>query len=268
MTRIIVHAGFHKTGTTSLQAFVETNKSILKPWADIHLKTDLGRARYLGRWYGQRPVFWRLWMFRHGFRRFLSGIPDAPTIFISRESFSGMMPGFFRRNGAQVTAYVDQAVPLAHEIILGLRRRFGPSCQIEFLYTTRQGQPWLKSLHAHIVRTSSLRDDFEAFQRRFGPPPNLDHQAGTIATAIAPVKVHVATLEDAAGHRLGHGRAVLSLLGVPRRDWPRFGDSSHNNLGQSDALTDEFLEMNRRERSGPELKAAKKAMLIAERNAR
>jgi hypothetical protein len=268
MTRIIVHAGFHKTGTTSLQAFVEANRTALKPWADIYLKTDLSRARYLGRWYGQRPIFWRLWLFRHGFRRFLSNLPDAATIFISRESFSGMMPGFTRRNGTQVTTYADQAIPLAREIVTGLRRRFGPTCQIEFLYTTRQGQPWLKSIYAHIVRTSSLREDFTTFQNRFGAPPDLDHQATLIATAIAPVPVHVAALEDVSGHRLGHGRTVLGLLNVPRRDWPRFPDASHNNPGQSDALTAKFLEMNRREHRGPELKAAKKAMLTAERNAR
>ncbi|MEJ2020095.1 MAG: hypothetical protein P8X51_18060 [Maritimibacter sp.] len=151
MTRVIVHAGFHKTGTTSLQSFLKRNTDALAPYAAIYLQRALKRARYLGRIYGQRPVFWRRWMFRRGFREFLASIPDAPTIVISRESFSGMMLGYRGARLRRCRRYASMAIPLAREIIRELRRRFGPEVEIEFLYTTREGESFLKSTWGHVL---------------------------------------------------------------------------------------------------------------------
>ncbi|KKL72412.1 hypothetical protein LCGC14_2085140, partial [marine sediment metagenome] len=205
--RIIIHAGFHKTGTTSLQGFLSRNRAALAPHATIYIKTDLGPARYLGRWYGQRPVFWRRWLFRAGWRRFLRSIPASPVIIISRESLSGMMPGF-RRHGRTVTGYEGSAIPLAREIVTGLRQRFGPDCQIEFLYTLREGESLLRSLHGHILRSSPLTEDWPEFRARFPDAPDLGTEAAQIAKAIAPVPVHSAWLEDLVRHPHGPGGAI------------------------------------------------------------
>lgn len=267
MTRVIVHAGFHKTGTTSLQAFLERNAKLLKPYTAIYLKTDLGRARYLGRWYGQRSVFWRRWLFRRGFREFLQTVPDAPVIVISRESFSGMMLGFRGTRLRPARQYAPMAIPLAREIIRECRRRFGPDVRIEFLYTTRQTQPFLNSIWRHVLRTSRLTQDFATFRAAFTPPPDLHADAIQIATAIAPVPVHTATLEDYADHPLGPGQAIVELLDLPDDVRQRLKPVARHNPGQSDRLSAHFLDMNRGHLRGNALKQAKHDLAMAERPA-
>lgn len=261
--RILVHAGFHKTGTTSLQGFLQDNRALLRPWARIHMKRGLGPLRYLGRWYGQRPVIWRRWLFRAGLARVLATLPDDPVIVISRESLSGMMPGFTRR-GRMVTGYAEAPV-LAREIVRGLRRRFGPGARIEFLYTLREREAWLASIHGHILRTSPVTEDFAAFRARFGPPPDLAAEAAAVARAVAPVPVHTRWLEQAAGHRLGPGRFMLELLGVPEAEWPRFPDAATGNPGPSAALRARFLDLNRS--AGRAARAEKARLAAAERQA-
>lgn len=267
MTRVIVHAGFHKTGTTSLQAFLERNAGMLSPYAAIYLKTGLKRARYLGRLYGQRPVFWRRWLFRLGLREFLNGIPDAPVIVLSRESFSGMMPGFRGGRLRRVRRYAPMAIPLAHEIIRETRRRFGPDVQIEFLYTVRAPEPFLNSLWRHVLRTSRLRQDYPTFRKSFIPQPDLRAEAETIARAIAPVTVHVAALEDYADARFGPAKALLDLLNLPPDVARHLHPATHNNPGQSAELSARFLEMNRGKLRGRALYEAKEKLAMQERPA-
>ncbi len=273
MTRVIVHAGFHKTGTTSLQAFVETNREALRPWADVYLKRDLGRARYLGRLYGQRPWLARRLAFRHGFRAFLAGIPDARTIFISRESLSGMMPGNRRRRlpwrggrGERLVRYERQAIALGHEMTAALRRRFGDGARIEFLFTTRKLEPWIYSLYRHILRTSALNDDFARFRADFAATPPLAEQARNIARALPGTVLHISALECARERPLGHGAMLLDLLGVPATRRARFRDAGHHHAGPSQALAERFLEMNRRTRPGRALKEAKRTLYQREQD--
>jgi hypothetical protein len=42
MTRIVIHAGFHKTGTTSVQTMLDANRRILGRRLRIYLKSDFG----------------------------------------------------------------------------------------------------------------------------------------------------------------------------------------------------------------------------------
>ncbi|MEJ1992693.1 MAG: hypothetical protein P8X50_13630 [Maritimibacter sp.] len=266
MTRVIVHAGFHKTGTTSLQSFLKRNTDALAPYAAIYLQRALKRARYLGRIYGQRPVFWRRWMFRRGFREFLASIPDAPTIVISRESFSGMMLGYRGARLRRCRRYASMAIPLAREII-ELRRRFGPEVEIEFLYTTREGESFLKSTWGHVLRTSRLTLDYESFRASFGALPDLEAEAREIAEAIAPVPVFIAPLESFGPDRFGPARALLDMLDLPAEVEAGLKPAMRNNPGQSEALSQRFLEMNRGSLRGRALYSAKETLAMDERPA-
>ncbi len=265
MTRIIVHAGFHKTGTTSLQALLERNKARLAPYAAIYLKTALGSARYLGRWYGQRPSVLRLWLFRRGFRSFLNGIEDAPVIVISRESFAGMMLGFRGARLRPPRTYAPMSIPLAQAIIRELRRRFGADAQIEFLYTTRQPDAFLHSVWRHVLRASRLKRDYPEFRAAFGPPPDLEAEARAIGKAIAPVPVHTAELETYADDPFGPGRAVLDLLDIPPKTRARLRPVDRHNPGQSEDLSRLFLSMNRGNLGRKALQQAKDKLATQER---
>ncbi len=265
MTRVIVHAGFHKTGTTSLQGFLEQNEHLLAPDVGIYLKDRLKPAHRLGGFFGARPDAFRRWLFRRGFRRFLNTVPDTPTIIISRENFSGTILGYRDFRLRPHHRYAPMAIPLAQEIIRGLQHRFGADVEIAFLYTTREGEGFLESTWRHVVRTRPMRQDYASFRAGFTSPPDLATEAQEIASAIAPVPVHIAPLEIYGSDRFGPARALLDLIDPPAEVEARLAPAPRSNRGPSTALTQTFLEMNRKRWRRRALHAAKRKMILKER---
>lgn len=261
MTRIIVHAGFHKTGTTSLQHFLAANKSALAPYFSYYGKSDFLQAGASARIFAQRPFFWRRLGFRRSFRRFLNSIPDAPVIVLSRETFSGVMPGHRDIAGRKITSQTQTACTLAHEIIRALRSRFGENAQIEFLYTTREREDWIRSVYGHLLRSIHLKTDYSAFREGFENLHGPKTVARQITAAIAPIPVHTARLEDIADRHEGPAAAVLDLAGVPEQLRKQLKPARAQNPGQPETLRSEFLHLNRGNRSKKELKLAKDSML-------
>ncbi|MGB5557632.1 MAG: hypothetical protein WBN04_06445 [Paracoccaceae bacterium] len=265
MTRIIVHAGFHKTGTTSLQDFFKQNRAALEPWLSYYGKADFRMAGAHARVYGQHRYWWRRLMFRRAFRRFLTGLPDAHTIVLSRETFAGAMPGHRRFGGRQVESYAPAAIPLAREIVGELRDRFGPEVTVEFLYTLRDRDSWLASVHGHLLRSINLRADLAGFRAGFRTLPDPARDAQRIAAALAPIPVHIAWLEDYADLPEGPAGAVLDLIGFPVEMLDMLKPAPHGNPGQPDDLRERFRALNLKGGRRHELKAAKEALLAASR---
>jgi hypothetical protein len=261
MTLVVVHAGYHKTGTTSLQDFLSANREALAPWLAYYGKSDFEGAGADARIYAQRPYPWRLARFRRSFRRFLKHIPDDPVIVLSRETFSGGMPGHRRVNGAMMTSYFGPALKLARVIINEVRRRFGHETDIVFFYTTRARDSWIRSVHGHLLRSIRLTDDFEAFRARFPALASPAEEAARMRAALAPVPVVTAALEDWATTREGPAGALLSLLGMPEDARARLTPAPRANVGQDPELQAAFLDLNRASLSKERLRA-EKARLI------
>ncbi|MDD8022888.1 MAG: hypothetical protein PHX82_07270 [Paracoccaceae bacterium] len=245
MTRIVVHAGFHKTGTTSLQDYLRHNPHRLTDHAAIYLKEDFLAAGNCGRLYGLRPYPWRLWRFRHALRQFLTGIEAVPQIFLSWEGFSGVMPGHQRLLTGTIRDFSRSAIPLARTIASELRHRFGPDCQIEFLYTLRDRESWIRSVWGHLVRSIRLTQDFASFRRGLPDLPRLDAEAARIARALAPVPVHTSWLEDCRNDPLGPAGAALRLLGVPEATLATLPPAPTRNLADPPELSAAYLQLNR-----------------------
>ena len=149
---IIVHAGFHRTGTTSVQVFLDQNAEALSPHIQVLRRRDFqalaqSTRRYtLGRF---RPV--QRWRLVRDLRKTLARItPDHRPILLSWEGFSGTVPGW-----GKVTDY-RTAAPLAGRIARELTRRFGAKARITFAYSTRDPAAWRKSAHAHLIKYLSL----------------------------------------------------------------------------------------------------------------
>ncbi|NHX27817.1 hypothetical protein HA397_28135, partial [Escherichia coli] len=105
MTHVIVHAGFHKTGTTSLQQCLRAHRKLLKPHVALYFGARLGPVQHRGRHYGYSPTDEMLGKFRRALRRFLRDVPEADQIVLSREAFSGALLGETRVNGSRITCY-------------------------------------------------------------------------------------------------------------------------------------------------------------------
>lgn len=260
MTRVIVHAGFHKTGTSSLQDYLRAIRGRLPGSIALHLAEDFAEAGTCARRYGQRPGPWHLRRFSLALRRYLASVNDAPTHVLSWEGFSGVMPGH-RRFGHPVRNVHRAAVPLAHAIIVELRRRFGDDAEIVFFYTLRETESWLASVHGHLLRSIRLTEDLERFRAGFPADLRLDGEAEWIARRIAPVPVKTAWLCDAKARREGPAAALLDLVGLPddlRAALPR---ARRTNAGDSAALRARFLELNRSVTDARRLKRLKQELL-------
>ncbi len=261
MTRVIVHAGFHKTATSSLQDFLHRNRDALKPYFDYYGRAEFQDAGAKARLYAQKPFPWRRTRFRHSFRRFLAAIPDAKTIVLSRENFSGAMPGHRDIYRRIISDYPRAAIPLAQEIIQELHRRFGPKTKVQFLYTTRAQTDWLYSVYRHLLRSIHLRQDFGAFCTGFSRLPNPETDARTIANTLAPVPVYIARLEDFADQPEGLAAAILDLVDFPDDARDALLPMRHINRGQDADIEHEFLKINRSGQPKSTLKILKDRIL-------
>lgn len=266
MTRILVHAGFHKTGTSSLQRYLLNNRAALAPWIAYYGKRDFLAVGTAARAYGRRPFPWRLRLFRRRFREFLRDLPDppaapAPTIVISRETLAGSMPGNPDWRGRILTGYAPRAGRLARAIVLELRARFGAEAQIAFLFTVRDGEDWVKSVYGHLLRSIELKEDYRSFRARFPPHIDLAAEAEQIAGAVAPVPVMIAALEDFGPCRLGPAEAVLDHAGVPQDVRAGLPPASRENVANAPALRAEFLDINRSGAPRRRIRAAKARLI-------
>lgn len=261
MTHIIVHAGYHKTGTTSLQDFLRDNAATLAPYLRFHGKADFLAAGANARIYAQRPFPWRLWRFRRAFRQFLRTIAPGGTIILSRETFSGGMPGHRRLGGALMTSYAKPATKLAQVIITELRRRFGQNTEITFFYTTREREDWVRSVHGHLLRSIRLTDDFDRFRARFSDLKGPAVEAAQMAEILSPIPVVTAALEDYANHREGPAAAILDLLDVPVNLRGTLKPAPAANPGQSTELRERFRALNAKPLGKTALKREKRNLI-------
>lgn len=264
MIRILVHAGFYKTGTTSLQACLSHNRAALSPWFDFCGPGDLRGTGHLAHLYAARPFPWRRARFRRSLRKGLARLPDPRSgqLVISRESFTGLLPGHRDWRGRPVLGF-PHAVTLTRTVAAELQRRFGATARIEFLLTTRPRESWLASVHGHLLRSIRMTDDLATFAARFADDVAPEREAARLSRALAPLPVHTAALDTLAKRPEGPAAAVLDLMNVPQEARAALTFPARVNRGQSKAQRAAFLRLNRSSLSRAALKAAKQDLLDA-----
>jgi hypothetical protein len=220
----------------------------------------MSKAAVAARKFGTHPFWWRRMQFRREFRRLVAGLPDTDTIILSREQFTGSLPGYstvFRR---RVTDFRAAAAPLAREMVTLLRRRFGQGTQIEILFSLREGESWIKSVYGHILRSRKLTEDFAQFRESFPAIIDLAQQAREIGDASGADKLHFSTLEATGAHRLGPASALIELLSLDEPVRDALPSAPIKNAGISAKMQEELLELNRSNLGKAALIAAKKPL--------
>lgn len=263
--RIIVHAGFHRTGTTSLQQWLRKNRALLEPHVAFYLREDFEKLHQAGMGFGRKPTAWRLKQFRQRLDRLLGNIPDHPQIVLSSEQFSGAKPGYRRLMGLPILSYRRVAAPLAETIVEALRQRFGEAASLTFLYTLRAPQPWLKSVHAHLASATHLTLDVDDFIARHAPFADLEAEAAEVARAIAPVRLETRWLEDIAHAPTGPASALLDLLDLPEGLGERFTAARPMAVSPDDREVQLLIDRNREGGDHKVLWRDKKALRAAMR---
>lgn len=233
-----MHPGFHKTGTSSLQASLAINRAALSGHARIVLLDELKEPlRFATRFAVGHDPF-DLAGFTASIATLCDGLAQTPaqTLVISCEGLSGRTPG---KNG--ILDYTA-AIPLAGAIETAMRAVFGGKIDLTFLYTTRGAGPWINSAWRHNLAGYRITDDFDAFCARYRKAANFRAITDQIAANLRKAKVIVTPLEQVFEHP---ATAVLHLLDLPAGLTETLRNPGIKNAGISDTLAAELLAINR-----------------------
>ena len=254
--RIIVHPGFHKTGTSSLQACLAANRAALAERLRLVLLDELpAPVRCATRFaVGLDPL--DLAAFTASFCETCEGLADtaAPAIVISCEGLSGRTPG---KHG--IIDYAA-ALPLAQAMERGLQAVFGRSADVTFLYTTRARQPWLHSAWRHNLAGYRMTLDFDQFCAVYGKAADFAAITDQIRRAVRRSKVVVTPLETVLARPAD---AILHLLELPGGWDEKMKNPGVKNTGISQGLAAVLLAINRSDVSDAEAKSQRAAAIAA-----
>jgi hypothetical protein len=255
--RVVIHAGFHKTGTSTLQQTLRLNRPLLKPLMRFVLRPGMKDVVVAARGYsGHRDELSRA-KFHHRFGSLLYEQPAMTrrVLCLSAEELSGHLPG--RPGIADYRAVVD----LAQDMVESTRLVF-PRAEVMFFFTTRAPDAWLESAWSEHVKSSLLTQSLDEFATRNRAAADLDAIVDAVADAV-DVPVERARLEDQRETPFGPATPLLDLCEVPAAVRRKMTRPAPANQRLDDALMAALLEANRTIKNKTELRARKQEMIDA-----
>ncbi|WP_417259865.1 hypothetical protein [Celeribacter sp.] len=254
--RILIHPGFHKTGTTTLQETLRVNRALLTPHVEMYIAGDLTQALLAGatiEFSADRRKQTRDIIAEEAEALFDSFEPDDPRpILMSNESLSGHGIG---HKGVHRYAATAPAMKVIHD---AWRRVMGPEAPFEIYISTRQ-KGWLASCYWQRLKKKRFRMALDEFEEKFASA--ADHAAIIKATRNMLPDVPVTSCDVAdAGHPV---RPVLDLLGLGELFDDLTLPANENTYPGGDAR-DRLLALNRSDLFGPEYWVLKTAIINGE----
>ncbi|WP_135502027.1 hypothetical protein [Roseovarius aestuariivivens] len=251
---VLIHPGFHKTGTSTLQRNLQSQSAQLKDRLSVMLTDDVIEATRLARKYSVHTREDVLTAFTNAFADALTRVDLANErpLLLSSEALLGQLPG-----RKKVSGY-DAAAPLLQAAVGVLRNRIGDTVPVTVWFTTRDPEGWKKSAYYQNLRQVRLREDFATHATKLDRASRLDSFVALTRDALAGLAAVTSTrIEDCAAHPLGPMGVALDLLGV-----------EHDNLApvrphnvQPQAGAQELLKLNRSNLTDDELAKAKRALI-------
>lgn len=255
--RIILHAGFHKTGTSSLQAILARHRAALLPHARLVLHDEMADALKRATRFAVGGDPFDLAGFNAAFVTLCERLAAEGhrTLILSCEGLSGRTPG---KKG--ITDY-SAAVPLAQAMSDCVAAVFGDGADQQFLYTTREAESWLYSAWRHNLSGYRVTEDFATFRAACAAAADFPAIITALRAALPRATLTDVALEDIRDLPAGPAEAVLRLLDLPAALRDRIRDLGIRNEGRSPEISAELLALNRSTLSDAEVKAAKAALL-------
>lgn len=205
MRKFIIHAGFHKTATTTVQKTLEQHNDLIAPHIEYLDRKRLKPVRIAAQVYSSSLDPVDLSIFEMRFCELLISLDeqDDRCVLMSSEDFSGYLIG---RHG--VTTYAA-AVPLVGAIKNMLRAVYDTEPNLAVYFSTRR-DGWLKSCYGQLTKNRAIELSFEEFSSQHAEATNFDAIVSRVRSEIKPSKVISADLEDLTG-RLGPLQPLLDL---------------------------------------------------------
>ncbi|TDK46788.1 hypothetical protein [Antarcticimicrobium luteum] len=254
---IVIHSGFHKTGTSTLQQVLRHNRPALKGRVRIVLRGEMRDLVHAARGYSSWRDPFTLDKFARRFRALLEKVGPLPNrvLCLSCEELSGHLPG--REGIADYSAAAVLASDMAR--IAGKMHPGTPLC---FVLTLRRPESWLRSAYWEHVKASSMTQAWPDFAAATRPGADLAVAADTMAAAL-PCPVHRIWLEDCADAPLGPAGPLLDLCGTPAEAQRGLTPVPPANARLDDSVLLALLAANRDYTDRDARAAAKQAILSA-----
>lgn len=240
MRQILLHPGFHKTGTSSMQHFLWANRDALGPYFEVRLMRHFKPVVRLSGMFSRRKNPLQLLDMVPLLDDCFAEFPPRADrdLLLSAEGLCGHLPGTYN-----IQDY--SAVPVLMTYLAGyLVERF-PDAQVKLLFTTRNSYDWLFSTYKHQLRAQRLTLDFTEFETKYKDAAQFDKVLQEVVTALAPLPVTTMPMSDALRHPLGPGAALVGHMDVPDLVRSSLIPVGKGNEEPSDALWAQFLSINR-----------------------
>lgn len=214
--RVIVHLGFHKTGTTFLQDFLLENQRAFA----AHFVVLNQRVRSSSVLAKAGQGMHRRMDQQNTPGRFLQDLSDEANrirdlarslgkgVVISDEEIAGYIPG----RGSFTLLY-----PALPEIARALVEGFAPMA-VEFVLYTRDLQTWSLSSYNQCVKSHGFTGTLETYRNEVIGEQTLERRADAVRAAVGPERVTVLQLEDEAAREYGVAEGFCEVLGVRPAD--------------------------------------------------
>jgi hypothetical protein len=252
--RIVFHAGFHKTGTTTIQKTLRANKGILRPGVQVVLRPGMVGLCEAARGYSvsKNPI--DLGMIQYETVETLQRFSEFEgTLLLSSEDLVGHMPG---RKGLKTYA----AAPQILEAIASATNEVFPDAQVSFFFGTRSAKPWLRSCYVQHLRATRITQSIEEYSASHRGSAMLNMIISGVQKAIPKAEVVSSALEDCSDLMLGPLDPLLDHVKVARSKRDRFEILPPANTAPPGAKMEKLLELNRSDLSDADLKIAKRAL--------
>ncbi|MEO0937839.1 MAG: hypothetical protein AAFY38_06770 [Pseudomonadota bacterium] len=235
--RIVIHAGFHKTGTTSAQEVLRINRAQLKPHLRVVRRPGMVGLCEAARAYSVSRAASDLALVQYEAAELAEGFGRKPVL-LSSEDLCGHMPG---RRGLM-------AYDAAPKLVAAITRTFAavhPRAEQRVILTTRAPEPWLRSCYVQHLRATPITLDAEAYAADYAASADLSGVAQAVARALdAHVALETLALEDIGALRLGPAEALLARA-CPALDLSPFTPAAPANTAPPQAKIDAMLAVNR-----------------------
>ena len=258
--RLIVHAGFHKTGTTHLQKTLGRNRDALAPHACLFLREDMEGLCDAARAYSARPDPVELGLFDYEMALFCEGLlalDAAPLVLMSSEDLAGHVPG---RHGLWGYEHAPKLMARMWAIVLECL----PGASVQFWFTTRDTPSWTNSAYGQNVRATRFTMTREAYVARLAHQGfDLRDEVARIAAAVAPAPVDHACLDQIGDLPLGPAGAFLAHAGLGPGVMDQMRIAQGRNPSLPGEIIDQMLALNCSDLADDALRQAKKSLIEA-----
>jgi len=249
--RLVLHAGFHKTGTTSAQETLKANRAVLQPHLRVVLRPDMVGLCEAARAYSVSRAAADLAFVQAEAAYVAESWEGTRPVLVSSEDLCGHMP---LRRGLQ-----DYSA--APKLLAAMTEVFGaahPGANMRIVLTTRAAAPWLRSCYVQHLRATDITMNVAEYATAYAASADLMGMAQTIAKSV-PCPVDALPLEEIGGHRLGPAAALLTRA-APDLDLSVLRALPPANTAPPQAKIDAMLALNRQALDKTARRAAMQAL--------